>query len=188
MPELPDILLYQHSLRAAGSGANDRADSAVRVPSCSRSVEPPIREAEGRKVLGIERVGKRLVFALEEDWFLVLHLMIAGRLKWLDTGAKLPGRIGLAAFDFPTGTLALTEAGSKRRASLHVVIGREALKDFARGGLDVLSSSPAEFAERLRRQKSHTQASPDRSHNLSTESGTPIPMRSCTGLGSLPLC
>ncbi len=92
---------------------------------------------------------------MEEDWFLVLHLMIAGRLRWLDSGAKLPGRIGLAAFDFSSGTLALTEAGSKRRASLHVVVGRDALKDFDRGGLDVLGASSAEFAARLRRQ-SHT--------------------------------
>jgi len=154
MPELPDILLYQHSLEQRVRG---QTIERIRLasPFLLRSVEPPIKEAEGRRVLGIERVGKRLVFSLENDWFLVLHLMIAGRLKWLDTGAKLPGRIGLAAFDFPTGTLALTEAGSKRRASLHVVIGREALKDFARGGLDVLSASPAKFAERLRRQ-SHT--------------------------------
>ena len=103
MPELPDILLYQHSLEQRVRG---QTIERIRLasPFLLRSVEPPITEAEGRTVLGIERVGKRLVFALEEDWFLVLHLMIAGRLKWLDTGAKLPGRIGLAAFDFPTGT------------------------------------------------------------------------------------
>jgi len=154
MPELPDILLYQDRLEQRVRG---QPIERIRLasPFLLRSVEPPIKEAEGRTVRGIERIGKRLVFVLEDDWFLVLHLMIAGRLKWLDTGAKLPGRIGLAGFDFPTGTLALTEAGSKRRASLHVVVGREALKDFDRGGLDVLSASPAEFAERLRRQ-SHT--------------------------------
>jgi formamidopyrimidine-DNA glycosylase len=154
MPELPDILLYQDSLERRVRG---QPIERIRVasPFLLRSVEPPIREAEGRTVRGIERIGKRLVFVLDGDWFLVLHLMIAGRLKWLDTGAKLPGRIGLMAIDFPSGTLALTEAGSKRRASLHLVVGREALKDFERGGLDVLSASPVEFAERLRRE-SHT--------------------------------
>jgi formamidopyrimidine-DNA glycosylase len=154
MPELPDILLYQDSLERRVRG---QPIERIRVasPFLLRSVEPPIKEAEGRTVRGIERIGKRLVFVLDGDWFLVLHLMIAGRLKWLDTGAKLPGRIGLMAIDFPSGTLALTEAGSKRRASLHLVVGREALKDFERGGLDVLSASPVEFAERLRRE-SHT--------------------------------
>ena len=154
MPELPDILLYQDSLERQVRG---QPIERIRLasPFLLRSVEPPIKEAEGRTVRGIERIGKRLVFVLDGDWFLVLHLMIAGRLKWLDTGAKLPGRIGLMAIDFPSGTLALTEAGSKRRASLHLVVGREALKDFDRGGLDVLSASPAEFAERLKRQ-SHT--------------------------------
>jgi len=154
MPELPDILLYQHSLEQRVLG---QPIQHVRLasPFLLRTFEPPIKEAEGRTVRGIERAGKRLVFALEDDWFLVLHLMIAGRLRWLDTGAKVPGKIGLAAFDFPSGTLVLTEAGSKRRASLHLVVGREALKDFDRGGLDVLSASPAEFTERLKRQ-SHT--------------------------------
>jgi formamidopyrimidine-DNA glycosylase len=154
MPELPDILLYQHSLEQRVRG---QPIKRIRLPSpfLLRSVEPPIQEAEGRVVRGIERVGKRLVFALDNDWFLVLHLMIAGRLKWLDTGAKVPGKIGLAAFDFPSGSLVLTEAGSKRRASLHLVVGRKALKEFDRGGLDVLGASLSEFSERLRRQ-SHT--------------------------------
>ena len=154
MPELPDILLYKHALEKRVLGQRiERIRLAS--PFLLRSVTPPLAEAHGRTVLGIERIGKRLVFGLEEDWFLVLHLMIAGRLRWLDSGAKLPGRIGLAAFDFSSGTLALTEAGSKRRASLHLVVGRDALKDFDRGGLDVLGASSAEFAARLRRQ-SHT--------------------------------
>jgi Formamidopyrimidine-DNA glycosylase len=154
MPELPDILLYQHSLEQRVRG---QTIERIRLasPFLLRSVEPPIKEAEGRRVLGIERVGKRLVFALEDDWFLVLHLMIAGRLQvarhWREAArTNRPGGVR-----FPNGNARLTEAGSKRRASLHVVTGREALKDFDRGGLDVLSASPAEFAERLRRQ-SHT--------------------------------
>ena len=154
MPELPDLLLYTRALHARVVG-----QPLLRVrlasPFLLRSVEPPLDAFEGETLEDVQLLGKRLVFAFPGERWLVLHLMIAGRLKWLDTGAKLPGRIGLAAFDFPAGTLALTEAGSKRRASLHVVVGREALKDFARGGLDVLSASPAEFAERLRRQ-SHT--------------------------------
>jgi formamidopyrimidine-DNA glycosylase len=109
----------------------------------------------GRLVGGLERIGKRIVIVLEGELFLVLHLMIAGRLRWLPPGAKPPGRIGLAAFDFPNGTLALTEAGTRRRAALHVVQGRDGLEQFQRGGLDVERASTAEFQARLRREN-HT--------------------------------
>src|SRR5439155_12225296 len=106
-----------------------------------RSVEPPIRETEGKKVLELRRLGKRIVFALEDDLFLVLHLMIAGRLHWKPPGAKPPGKIGLAAFDFADGTLLLTEAGSKRRASLALIRGEAALAEHNLGGLEVLGAT-----------------------------------------------
>jgi formamidopyrimidine-DNA glycosylase len=123
---------------------------SVASPFLLRTVEPPLAEAVGRTVLGIERIGKRLVFALEGELFLVLHLMIAGRLKWFPPGAKGPGRITLARFDFSEGRLVLTEAGTKRRASLHVVRGREALRAFDRGGIEPLETALPEFAARLR--------------------------------------
>jgi formamidopyrimidine-DNA glycosylase len=154
MPELPDILLYQHALEARIAGVRlDRV--RVKTPFVLRSVDPPIAEAEGRAVLGVDRIGKRLVIGLEGDRFLVLHLMIAGRLRWLAPGGKSPGKIGLATFDFESGTLALTEAGSKRRASLHFVAGSKALREFDRGGLDVLRASLDQFAAVLRRE-THT--------------------------------
>jgi formamidopyrimidine-DNA glycosylase len=120
-----------------------------------RSVDPPLTAAHGAAVHGLRRLGKRIVIALEGELFLVIHLMIAGRLRWGPPGAKAPGRIGLAAFDFDEGTLLLTEAGTKRRASLHVVRGSAGLADFERGGLEPLEASPAEFAARLRLE-SHT--------------------------------
>ena len=154
MPELPDILLYLHALTPRVVGTRlDRI--RIATPFLLRSVSPPISEAEGRLVLGIERSGKRIVFALADDRFLVLHLMIAGRLKWLTRGAKPPAKIGLAAFDFDKGTLVLTEAGSQRRASLHLVEGRPALEEFKRGGLDVFTASPTEFGTALRKEN-HT--------------------------------
>jgi formamidopyrimidine-DNA glycosylase len=124
-------------------------------PFVLRSVEPPIREAEGRRVVGLRRLGKRIVWALEGELFLVIHLMIAGRLRWRPAGAKSPGRIGLAAFDFPGGTLLLTEAGSKRRASLHLVQGEVGLAGFDRGGLEPLDASLEAFRARLV-SESHT--------------------------------
>src|SRR5436309_3065593 len=119
MPELPDIVVYLECLyrRVAGQTLHK-----VRLtsPFLLRSVQPPPAEAEGKAVRSLRRLGKRIVFELDAELFLVLHLMIAGRLHWKTTGAKPPGRIGLAAFDFPSGTLVLTEAGTKRRASLHL--------------------------------------------------------------------
>lgn len=148
MPELPDIQIYLDALERTLQG--ERLER-VRLgnPFLVRSVSPPIEDFPGRRVTGFNRLGKRIVFEFEGDDFLILHLMIAGRLRWKAKGAGLPGRIGLAAFDFPAGTLLLTEAGSKRRASLHAVRGRNGLAEHDRGGIDVLGSTRAQFAERL---------------------------------------
>jgi formamidopyrimidine-DNA glycosylase len=127
----------------------------LKSPFLLRSVDPPISVAEGRTVTELRRLGKRIVLGLGEQLFLVIHLMIAGRLRWLARGAKGPGRISLAAFDFPQGTLILTEAGTKRRASLHLIRGEAALQGLNRGGLDVFTADPASFAARLR-SESHT--------------------------------
>jgi formamidopyrimidine-DNA glycosylase len=154
VPELPDIVVYLEALRPRVLG--QRLES-VRVinPFTLRSFDPPISAAEGREVVALRRMGKRIVLELEGGLFLVIHLMIAGRLRWKAPGGKPPGKPALAAFTFPTGVLVLTEAGSKRRASIHLVAGEEALNQFERGGLEVLDSSAAEFAARLRRER-HT--------------------------------
>jgi formamidopyrimidine-DNA glycosylase len=154
LPELPDVVVYVEALERRILG---RALVAVRLlsPFVLRSVEPPIAALYGRRVIQLRRMGKRIVLGFEDELFLVIHLMIAGRLRWGAPGAKLPGRIGLAGFDFDGGTLLLTEAGSKRRASLHVVAGNRALADFERGGLEPLEASEAEFGARLRLE-SHT--------------------------------
>ena len=154
MPELPDIAVYIEHLEGRIAG---RTLERVRLanPFLLRSVSPPIASAEGRKVEGVRRIGKRIVIALEGGLFLVLHLMIAGRLRWLAKGEKLPGRITLAAFDFPEGTLAFTEAGTKRRASLHLVEGETALAAMDPGGIEVLDASLEEFAARLQAEN-HT--------------------------------
>src|SRR5436309_4913860 len=154
MPELPDIVVYLECLRAKVDG---QTLDGVRLanPFLLRSVEPPVGEAAGRRVTGLRRLGKRIVIALDPDLFLVLHLMIAGRLHWKPRGAKPPGKIGLAAFDCPTGTLTLTEAGSKRRASLSVVRGEAELARHDPGGLEVLDADEAQFTAALRREN-HT--------------------------------
>jgi formamidopyrimidine-DNA glycosylase len=154
MPELPDIVVYIECLRARTEG---RKLERVRVtsPFVLRSVEPPPNAAEGRTVTGVRRLGKRIVIGLEPDLFLILHLMIAGRLHWKPHGAKPPGKVGLAAFDFSSGTLILTEAGSKRRASLHVVRGETELARHDPGGLEVLESDRRQFEAALRREN-HT--------------------------------
>jgi formamidopyrimidine-DNA glycosylase len=148
MPELPDVAVYVEALEQRILG---RPLERVRIasPFVLRSVDPAPAEAEDRKVVAVRRLGKRIVLALEGGLFLVIHLVIAGRLRWRPAGAKPPGRIGLAAFDFPDGTLILTEAGSRRRASLHVVRGEAALAGFDRGGLEPLEASLEEFAARL---------------------------------------
>jgi formamidopyrimidine-DNA glycosylase len=154
MPELPDIVVYIEALERRVLG---QPLEMVRLasPFLLRTVDPPLAAAHGRRVEGLQRLGKRIVFGLEGDLFLVLHLMIAGRLRWKEHGAKIPGRLGLAAFDFPAGTLLLTEAGSKKRASLHVARGAAGLEPFRRGGLEVLETDAAAFAAALRREN-HT--------------------------------
>lgn len=144
MPELPDISAYIFALEKRVLG---QKLEHVRVgsPFLLRSVEPPLPEVDGRKVEQLRRIGKRIAFGLEGDLWLVLHLMIAGRLHWKKRDVKLGGRQNLAAFDFPNGSLLLTEAGSKRRASLHVVRGEENLAAFDQGGIDVFSADLAQF-------------------------------------------
>jgi formamidopyrimidine-DNA glycosylase len=154
MPELPDIRLYLHALAPRVVGARlERL--RIASPFLLRSVEPAPATLEGRIVSGVERIGKRIVFALEGERFVVLHLMIAGRLRWGPTGVKPPGKVGLAAFDFTTGTLLLTEAGTRRRASLLIVQGRAALTQLDRGGLDVSGADDAAITAALRREN-HT--------------------------------
>ena len=148
MPELPDITVYIEALDARVVG---QPLERIRIakPFLLRSVDPPISAANGKKVVGVRRMGKRIVLELEEGLFLVIHLMIAGRLRWQPSGAKVPGKLGMAAFDFPNGTLILTEAGSKRRASLWLVRGEGSLEQFERGGLEVLDAKLAQFKDRL---------------------------------------
>ncbi|HEY8104770.1 MAG TPA: DNA-formamidopyrimidine glycosylase family protein [Gemmatimonadales bacterium] len=154
MPELPDVVVYLEALERRIVG---RPLERVRItsPFVLRSVDPPITEVEGRRVVGLRRMGKRIVWALEGGLFLVIHLMIAGRLRWRPRGAKPPGRMGLAAFDFPDGTLLLTEAGSKRRASIHLVRGENLLAELDRGGLEPLQIDVDAFRARLV-SESHT--------------------------------
>jgi formamidopyrimidine-DNA glycosylase len=154
MPELPDILLYLHALRPRVVGQR-----VVRVrlasPFLLRSTEPPLAAIEGRTIVDLHRLGKRIVFEAERELFLVFHLMIAGRFRWKPAGAKIPGKLGQLAIDFEEASLLLTEAGSKRQASLHVVEGREALARHDPGGLEVMNIDLAEFGEALQREN-HT--------------------------------
>lgn len=154
MPELPDILAYLAALESRVVG---KRLSSVRLasPFLLRSVAPRLEAAEGRRVRELSRIGKRIVVELEGELFLVLHLMIAGRLHWRKPGAKVGGRGALAAFDFEEGSLVLSEASTKKRASLHFVAGREALADFDRGGVEVLDADLAQFRAGLTRE-SHT--------------------------------
>jgi formamidopyrimidine-DNA glycosylase len=148
MPELPDITLYLGALspRIVGQPL-ERIN--IRSPFVLRSVEPHPAAAEGKRVTGLRRLGKRVVLALEGDLFVVIHLMIAGRFRWREPGAKAGGKLVLATFEFPTGSLQLTEAGTKRRASVHLVSGEAALDQFRRGGLEVLETDLTAFAQRL---------------------------------------
>jgi formamidopyrimidine-DNA glycosylase len=151
---LPDIEVYAEAL-AARVLRQPLQRVRIATPFLLRSADPPIGEVAGRAVLAVRRLGKRIVLALEGDLFLVLHLMIAGRLHWKEPGARPPGRVGLAAFDFPTGTLILTEAGTKRRAALHLVRGEAGLAALDRGGIEPLQVDLAGFAAALRREN-HT--------------------------------
>jgi len=154
VPELPDIAAYLQALSGRVVG---RRLEAVRLgsPFLLRSTAPPLSEAVGRTVVGVERIGKRIVFALQGELFLVLHLMIAGRLHWKSRRSRVGGRGALAAFDFEHGSLVLSEASTKKRASLHLVSGRETLRGFDRGGLEVLDADLPAFREALSRE-SHT--------------------------------
>ncbi len=154
MPELPDVVVYIEALERRVIG---RTLERVRLlsPFILRTAVPPISSAEGKRVLALRRVGKRIVLELEGELFLVLHLMVAGRLRWLSPGTRPPGRITLAVFEFADGSLAFTEAGTKRRASLHLVQGEAAVRAFDAGGLEVLQADLPAFAERLK-SENHT--------------------------------
>jgi formamidopyrimidine-DNA glycosylase len=158
-------------LEALTSRTAGRVLETIRIagPSLLRTVEPPVAAAEGARVLGLRRLGKRVVFELEDDLFLVIHLMIAGRFHWRPPGATPPRKTGLAAFDFASGSLLLTEAGSKRRASLHVLRGEAALSACDPGGLEVLEADEVAFSERLRSESRTLKRAP-----------TPIRTRSST--------
>lgn len=155
MPELPDIAVYIEALKQRVFG--HRLDKIeIRNPFVLRSADPPIASVHAKRVTGLRRIGKRIVFELEDGLYLVVHLMVAGRLRWGQPGANPPGgKLTLAAFHFPTGVLFLTEAGTKRRASLHLVAGENALRDFERGGLEIFEITVEEFAARLQ-SENHT--------------------------------
>ena len=154
VPELPDITVYIEALAARVVG-EPLQQLRVLNPFVLRSVDPPITEVIGHNVRSVQRIGKRIVLALDNDDFVVIHLMIAGRLRWVASGKTLPKKLALAAFDFPNGTLVLTEAGTTRRASITLVRGVEALRAIDRGGINVLDATFPEFAERLR-SENHT--------------------------------
>jgi formamidopyrimidine-DNA glycosylase len=154
MPELPDIVVYIEKLKPRIEG---QPLERVRLasPFLLRTVEPPIDALVGRPILGLRRLGKRIVWCFDDELFLIFHLMIAGRLHWKERGAKLAAKVGLAAFDFPDGTLVLTEAGTKKRAALYVVRGERELARHNPGGLEVLGASENRFREVLL-QENHT--------------------------------
>ncbi len=154
MPELPDITVYVARLAAMTVG---HVLERVRLasPFVLRSVDPPVSALAGKRITATARIGKRLVLTAEDDLHVVIHLMIAGRLRWKKPAAPVPGRIGLAAFDFAHGTLIFTEASPKKRASIYVVRGAEALAQFARGGVDLMTASTAQVAAALR-DENHT--------------------------------
>jgi formamidopyrimidine-DNA glycosylase len=154
VPELPDLTVYLESLEARIA---NHTLSSVRLlnPFVLRTAVPPLSEAHGRKVLALKRIGKRIVIGLDGGLYLVLHLMIAGRLRWLEPGAKAPGRITLALLEFDHGALAFTEAGTKRRASLHLVKGEDALRAMDPGGIEIDGLTLQEFAVQLRKEN-HT--------------------------------
>ncbi len=149
MPEYPDLELYLSSLAARVIG---QPLERVRLgsPFVLRSVEPPLSSTFGKKIVALRRLGKRIIFELEGELFILIHLMIAGRFQWKAAGTKIPGRAGLAAFDFPSGTLLLTEVSTRKRASLHVASGEAALRSFDRGGLDPMKAHLDDFAHRAR--------------------------------------
>jgi len=148
MPEYPDITIYIERLEALVKG-QDLEQVRFASPFFLRTADPPIKSIHGAKVHDFERMGKRIVFIFDKEQYLVLHLMIAGRLRWRKKGCKIPSRVGLAAFDFPNGSLLITEAGSKKRAALHFVKGRTHLEQFNPGGLEILDASLEAFQKVL---------------------------------------
>jgi formamidopyrimidine-DNA glycosylase len=154
MPEQPDIVAYVEALERK-TVDHTIQDIRIKSPFIIRSFDPPISTAIGKRVIALRRIGKRIAFELDDDLFIVIHLMIAGRFLWKSRGAPMTNRIALAAFDFDSGTLILTEAGTQRRASIHLVRGVEGLKEFDRGGIEVLEASLDQFSERLR-SENHT--------------------------------
>lgn len=154
MPELPDVTVYIETLRTRILGQEIRGARALN-PFVLRTVDPPLSAVVGRHVRTISRLGKRIVIGADDALYVVIHLMIAGRLRWREGGKTIGGKLAQAAFEFERGTLYLTEAGSKRRASIHVVQGADALTQFDRGGLEVLDADLSDFASRLR-SENHT--------------------------------
>jgi len=154
MPEFPDVTIYVESLQSRIVG-HPLQKIRLASPFVLRSVEPSLQEAEGKKVRGLRRIGKQVVWQLENELFLVFHLMIAGRFHWKKSGARASGKIGLAAFDFPNGTLLFTEASSKKRASLHLVKGEAGLAQFNKGGIEIFESRFEDF-DRVLRSEHHT--------------------------------
>ena len=154
MPELPDVTVY---IEALNERVFNQPIQKIRIgsPFVLRSFYPPISAAEAKKVLSLRRLGKRIVFKLEDDLFLIVHLMIAGRFHWKPKGAKIARKYGQAAFDFPNGTLLLTEAGTKKRASIYLVRGEVAVQEHDPGGLEVVDATLEQFRERLTREN-HT--------------------------------
>ncbi|MBI3200243.1 MAG: formamidopyrimidine-DNA glycosylase [Myxococcales bacterium] len=151
MPELPDVQVYVERLAALAVGQTlERL--RIASPFVLRTFDPPARALEGRRVVGVERLGKRIVIEAEGALFAVVHLMIAGRLRWRERGAPVPKKVGLFAFDFEPGSLVMTEASTKKRASLHVVSTRAALEPFDRGGIEPLDVTAEQFATALRRE------------------------------------
>lgn len=154
MPELPDVELYLHALRPR---VLDKTLEGVRIasPFLLRTVEPSVDEVVGKRVRDLRRLGKRIVLGLDDELYIVIHLMIAGRFRWKSPGHKIPGRMGLAAFDFEDGTLLLTEASKKKRAALHLCHGEEALREHDPGGIEPLEIDFASFSAALR-ERNHT--------------------------------
>ncbi|HSR41587.1 MAG TPA: DNA-formamidopyrimidine glycosylase family protein, partial [Longimicrobiales bacterium] len=151
MPELPEVTVYVEALRRHVEGrVLERA--RIRSPSLLKTWDPPLGDAEGRQVVGVRRIGKRIVWEAEGRLFLVFHLMITGRMRWKDRGVSVPRKVGLAAFDFPHGAILLTEAGTKKRASLHVVRGEDRLAEFDAGGVEPLKTDLKTFRRALLRE------------------------------------
>lgn len=154
MPEYPDIVIYLERFEALIKG---KVLKRVRItsPFLLRTFDPPIEAITNKQIKGLQRIGKQILFVFEDELFLIFHLMIAGRFQWRETGCAIPAKIGMAAFDFPNGTLLLTEAGTKKRASLHLIKGELELSTFDPGGLEIFDASMLEFKTRLLREN-HT--------------------------------